>query len=182
MSENTLICIKITLFCLCQYGLMQWSDWLCGSTHWLIDIFRASLYFIFFSFVLAILPSSNPFNGLLLPKAHSEKKAWPPLDFSFLSWFYFLRHTVFKEIFYNIQCLGKSTEGSVWSLESPSTFSHPSLSPFSFALHVSLNQCERLCLLPFFVKKKKKPHRQYFVFLCKFLDTDHFSRFWFDSL
>lgn len=91
-------------------------------------------------------PSCRPLTlwpGCFLAKQNDQKTAWPPLDFSSLSHFYldftFRDILYLKILYYNIQWLGKSTKGSVWSLP-PS----PSLPAPLHCMSVWITECLRL--------------------------------------
>lgn len=108
----------------------------------------------YFSFVLSILSSSNPFNRLLPSqnKWLKTKKLWPPLDFSALSQLYldftFRVILYLKILYYNIQCLGKSTKGSVWSLPPSSCLSSRPPAPvhrMTSRIYLTASACCLVC-------------------------------------
>lgn len=136
-----------------------------------VFLFLPFCFFFNFFFDLSILSSSNPLNRLLPRKANDQKRAWPPLDFSSLSHFYLdftFRDLLFlKILYYNIQCLGKSTKGSVWSLPPPSLYPIP---PFLLLCIACQSECMWASLhAALFVKKNKKQPKTFLSTVLCFL-------------
>lgn len=93
-----------------QCNFIYRSDCSCGSTHWLMDSLLLFLPVLIFS------PSCRPLTLRTGPTI--AKRAWPPLDLSSPSHLYldftFRQLLSYKKtVLLYIQCLGKSTKGSV---------------------------------------------------------------------